>query len=258
MKHIAFLLVTALLLAGCAQRSDGPGPNPTTPAPTLPEPLQQVEWTGTGCAELALSVPSDISNVRPFVPAQYTLLEVGGRALVMVGTSRCDSASVFGNATNNLVMSDVGVFIESPTGEAGSTFYYLWHASNRDMISSSMARVGQQAYAAPNSNFLTFGLVQTTIIESRIAAESMPYRSQGTAVPAPVATNLEATWFHTRENVTVRTDFTLALRTEGPASGNISATPGSDLSKLLGGAEARGDGVYWTFDLEVHSRRTTD
>lgn len=254
----AVLVVAIVAIAGCTGK-DGQEPNPTTsPAWPVLEPLDTLSWSGTECAELGLFVEVPASNVRPFVPRQFTITEAQGRATVAVGFARCTSATVLDNKTNNLVMSDVAVYIDDPDGGPAPAFYQFWHASNRAATFENMSRVGLRTQQGPNSNFLTFGLVQATLVESRIASTEGEYHGQGTSVPGSAAIPARAfRWWHSSENGTMYTDFTLAFKSAGPARGNVTADAGSDLAKIFGGTNAEGTGVYWTFDLNVASRRTT-
>lgn len=252
------ILIALLALAGCAGQNDG-GPAPTS-TPEVPPlaPLDTLTWTGTDCAELGLFVQVPVANVRPFVPSDFTITQAQGQATVAVGFARCTSATVFENKTNNVVMSDVAVYIEDPDGGAAPAFYQIWHASNRAATYENMSRVGLRTQSAPHSNFLTFGLVQATLVESRIASTEGEYYGQATSVPGSASVPARSfRWWHASENSTMYTDFTLTFKSAGPARGNVSAEEGSDLAKIFGGTNIEGTGVYWTFDLGVTSRRTT-
>ena len=256
----AILVILILAIAGCSgQRDEDATPTDGNDALRTLEPLDSLTWTGTGCGELALFVEVPVANVRPFVPTQFTITEAQGQATVGVGFARCAMATVLDNDTNNIVMSDVGVYIEDPDGGAAPALYQVWHASNRGATYENMSRVGLRTQAAPNSNFLTFGLVQATLVESRIAAEEGEYYGEATSVPgsASVPPRSFRWWHASEENGTMYTDFTLAIQNLGAARGNITAEAGSDLAKIFGGTNIDGAGVYWTFDLTADSRRTT-
>ena len=136
-------------------------------------------------------------------------------------------------------------------------FYQFWHASNRKATTENMSRVGLRTQEAPNSNFLTFGLVQATLVESRISSTEGPYYGAATSVPGSAQVPARSfRWWHSGENGTMYTDFTLAFKSAGPARGNVTAEAGSDLAKILGGTNVEGEGVYWTFDLTTSARRT--
>lgn len=257
MRNVVVLGIALLTFAGCSG-SGGTEPSPTTfPDVAVLEPLDELTWRGVDCAELALLVRAPVAGVRPFVHPNFTIVEAQGQATVAVGMARCTSATVFDNVTNNLVMSDVGAYIEDPDGGPAPVFYQFWHASNRVGTTENMSRVGLPTQEAPNSNFLTFGLVQAVLVESRIASTEGPYYGTATSVPGsgPVPAR-SFRWWHAGENGTMYTDFTLAFKSAGPARGNVTATAGSDLAKILGGTNVEGEGLYWTFDLTTHARRT--
>lgn len=255
----AFLVVIILAIAGCMGKGDeAPAPTDPSDAKQLLAPLDQLTWTGTSCGEVGLFIQVPTSNVRPFVPTQFTITEAQGQATVVVAFARCASAKVLENETNNLVMSDVAVYIEDPDGGPAPAFYQFWHASNRAATYENMSRVGLRTQAAPASNFLTFGLVQATLVESRIGAQDGEYYGEATSVPGSAQVPARSfRWWHASENGTMYTDFTPAFRSAGPATGNVTAEAGSDLAKIFGGTTIEGTGVYWTFELTVDSRRTT-
>ena len=255
MRNVVVLGIALLTLAGCSGKG-GPNPSPTTFPETVLEPLDELTWHGVDCAELGLFIRAPAAGVRPFVHPDYTVVEAQGLATVAVGLARCLSATVLENVTNNLVMSDVGVFVEDPEGGSAPVFYQFWHASNRIATTENMSRVGLPTQEAPNSNFLTFGLVQATLIESRISSTEGPYSGAATGVPGSAAIPARSfRWWHTSENGTMYTDFTLTFKSAGPARGNVTAEAGSDLAKILGGTKVEGEGVYWTFDLGTNARR---
>lgn len=254
----AVVVIVILALAGCAGNEDQ-DPNITTlPADAALEPLDSLTWSGTDCAEIGLFVRVPATNVRPFVHKDFTVTEAQGQATLAVGFARCAMATVLENKTNNLVISDVAVFIEDPEGGPAPAFYQFWHASNRAATFENMSRVGLRTLEAPNSNFLTFGLVQATLAESRIASTEGEYSAQATSVPgsAPVPARSFRWWHASDENGTLYTDFTLAYKSAGPARGNVTAESGSDLAKMFGETTVEGEGVFWTFDLTTASRRT--
>ncbi|HEX9815679.1 MAG TPA: hypothetical protein VGB18_01750 [Candidatus Thermoplasmatota archaeon] len=255
----AVLVVGILLLAGCTGRGDeDPAPTTTPGRPAL-EPLESLTWSGTDCAEIGLFIRVPAANVRPFVHKNFTITEAQGQATLAVGFARCVMATVLENQTNNLVISDVAVFIEDPEGGPAPAFYQFWHASNRAATFENMSRVGLRTQEAPNSNFLTFGLVQATLAESRIASNEGEYSAQATSVPGSAAIPARSfRWWHASDaNGTLYTDFTLGYKSAGPARGNVTAESGSDLARMFGETTVEGEGVFWTFDLTTTSRRTT-
>jgi hypothetical protein len=256
MKHHVVALTVLLLFAGC---SGGDGTDPgATDAPTVPvpAPLDALSWTGQDCAELALFVSAPASRVRPFVDPAFTVIEAQDTVQLAVGLARCASATVLGNTTNNLVMSDVGVYVENPAGGPDPVLYQFWQASNRKMTIENMSRVGLPTQFAPSSNFLTFGLVQATLIESRLASVEGEYRAQATSVPASgQAPPQNFRWYHASENGTMYTDFGLTFHSAGPANGNITIDPESDLAKMTGETTVEGTGAFWTFEMVVNARR---
>lgn len=250
--------VAAVLLApGClAGGDDGPLPSPSPSLALPPLPLDVYRYSGTTCTEVGIFVDTRASNVRPYVPPQYQLVEANGRVTMVVAASKCASMDLGDNETGSALESDVGVFIEDPEGDPGPVFYQFWQIANRPTLSDQMARVGLKTGFAPESSLLTFSLTQTQIAQAHVPWNESEYRIEANAVPGPVpSVSQPFVWWHTSNDTTVRIEYTLSLRTEGAAYGTVYAETGTTLALLMGAAQVSGPGALQTFDLTAEARR---
>ncbi len=253
----ASILIVVVVLAGCfGSRGDAPsGPPASSDVPTL-EPLSELDWSGTGCGEFALFVNRPVSAVRPYVDPRFEIFEAQGQAVVALAVARCADAVIGGEPTNNLVFSDIGVSIQDPEGGREPAYYYFWQATNRELHRENMTRLGLNAVDAPGSNYLTFGLLQATLVQSRIGWPNEAYHASGTGTPQAIASPPPPlVWWHGSENGTMKTDYTVTIQTIGPANGNFSLTPGSLFATIMGTTEVQGDGIMTTFTFAARSER---
>ncbi|HEX9815680.1 MAG TPA: hypothetical protein VGB18_01755, partial [Candidatus Thermoplasmatota archaeon] len=214
----AVLLVGAILFTGCAGPRSDPEASPTGLPDVKMMPLDRLDWSGKGCGEYALFVPTSEANVRPYVDSRFTIVAPQGRATMALAFARCTEAQIGNDPTNNLIFSDIGVSIEDPDGGPAPVNYHLWQATNRQGHHDNMTRVGLRTEFAPASNYLTFSLTQATLVESRIAWSESPYYAAGTGGPQSIPTSPEPAliWWHGSENGTMRTDYDATFQSIGP------------------------------------------
>jgi hypothetical protein len=253
------LVIAALLLSGCAGSSARP---PSThgsdgPAAAKLAPLDTFNYSGTGCTEISIEVDVPAVNVQPFVPAKFKPIVNNGKAHLLVAGAKCTKMTIGAAELNNVLESDVGVFIDDPEGGRAPVVYQFWLATNRQPLRENMSRVGMTTGWAATGTLYTFALFQSQNAEVYVPWQGNLYRIEGVGAMAPMPpATVPFVWWHSSDNSTVKVTYELALHTEGPLEGKVHTEPGTMMSKLLGANDATGAGLMHAFDLRTTTKRT--
>lgn len=193
---------------------------------------------GGPCFQGALALDAPVANVREFVPADFPLIQAGGRAALFAYTVECERVSVTGGPESTARLTGVAAFVRPPDGSPGVQAYdILMTADRRDYV------------RAHNALGLLQGLVRVGFERTTVAGPVLditaetpwrysPYRWNLTAIAPPPA-GLPLTTVHwqdgRRGRVLIEYDHTGLIVT--PGFGSLTAAAGSPLARLLGTEE---------------------
>lgn len=222
---------------GCTNEPD-PGADP-----------RSVDYRFGGLAEAVLRVSVPVEQVRSLVPARYRLLdEQTGTASLVAAFGSVDELTVECSHARPAVVSEYGVFIDSPDGSAGRHAYYLWQLSDDQMLVNRLRALGLPAYFAASGFGAATAADGTVSVAAQTLWSESPNRLSATAtepgtVPGPSLPGVRF-WYDGRHG-TVRVAYECpACLPRTPATGTVSATPGTRLDEVLGGGERSGAGFF--------------
>lgn len=140
-----------------------------------------------GCVEYATGVLVDAALAQAQVPDGFTVLDLGGKALVAMFAETCET-SVDGGAPTRSILSGVFVFTDSERSRAGCGSYdFFWGDSRRSDWHRAMIDLGWREEFIPRSVFTRSTAQFAMAVPSRIAswsAEAMAVSAGvGQAVP---------------------------------------------------------------------------
>ena len=215
------------------------------------------------CNEIAGVTTGPTAEIRPLVPAQFTVVEASpGEALLVFRVAQCQAVSVDGSRPRPGIVAQVGPSIVPPTGTGDINNYAIQYATNDRRLAAALRRNGFSAQLIPR---LEYQLVPTGPGTFDLSIVQ-PRRKNGYVIAGPVidpaasdpGAPFVANWWTGRpggRRAVTHTPFpNIAF---GDASGaQVSAAPGSQVARLLG-ATSKGfsvlalRGVFSTAPMEI-------
>jgi hypothetical protein len=143
---LAFCLVPVLSL-GCAAPISSPEGVAEASQADHSDPLTV---DSSGCREVANVGLAPTANLRPLVPAQFSL--AGGTSETtpfVVRTVRCDSVSVDGDKGRPTLLVQIGAVILPPDGDGDINNYTLYYDTDNAHLAEGLAHRGVPARLVP-------------------------------------------------------------------------------------------------------------
>lgn len=202
--------------------------------------LAQDAWAGckdfdvtfSGCAEFAGIGFVPAANARALMPAGYTLAGDTIDAIVVARVSRCDAISVDGHAPTAGTVSQIGITIVGPDGDADIDNYTVWYVTDVGLLHGKLRSAG---LPTDNDSGLSFSFSNGALDIEATPPQAPEHEIHGTAVsPTAPAVPFVARWWSDVPHGTV------LMRTEFPAiqfggsTMTLTTPAGSDLADLIG------------------------
>ena len=156
-------------------------------SPVAAEAKTSFRTSGT-CHEYATGIPVDTARAQAMVPVGFSVLEVGGRALVAVFAQRC-ATSVDGGPVQRSIVSGVFVFLNPAVSPGGCQAYdWAWQDSIRSDWLRAFKDLGWRmelvrSRFSPGSDAYSMG------VRSKLAPWSATHTATSAdAVPIPLTT----------------------------------------------------------------------
>jgi hypothetical protein len=186
------------------------------------------------CAEFVGIGLVPTENAQPFVPAGYTLANVGTQAMVVVRVSKCASALIDGKAVAETVTSQIGITLQGPDTTADLNNYTIAYATNQPRLHARLQAAG---LTASNTKGLSLSLANGALLAAATSPRSSSFEVTGSAaVPPGPPSPFVASWWATGVHgaVRARTVFS-AINFNFGASTSLTTAPGTILASLIGG-----------------------
>lgn len=237
-RMMAFGFVAALVLSA--------------PAPALAEPLAAFTYSGR-CEQVGAFVPADAGAVREYVPADWPLYEVAGKAILLVTAGSCRDSIAGGpeGIENRFGLVAAASGPPDPRLGAGEGYDIWWTHSDR-AHHRMFRRAGFFSRRVRETRVeVSEGLVTVTG-EAQVPWRRSPFNVRVTGAPVwTPPTDLTSYHWHARRTglsllKSAHSDFTVA-----GGSGEVTAAPGTPLARLLGGTRAAGAGAIFRFDFSA-------
>jgi hypothetical protein len=143
---LAFCLVPVLSL-GCAAPIASPEEIAEASQADQSGPLTV---DSSGCREVANVGLAPTANLRPRVPAQFSLVgDASETTGFVVRTVRCDSVSVNGDKGRPTLLVQIGAVIVAPDGDGDINNYTLYYDTDNAHLATALAHRGVPARVVP-------------------------------------------------------------------------------------------------------------
>jgi hypothetical protein len=231
MKHSVGLLV--LMVAGCGDVGAG-----VEPAGDLGEEAQAVsnhdfDVEFDGCTVFAGLARVDMARARALVPAEYTLLDDGGNARMVVRVASCSDVTVDGKHGGETIVSHIGIGLVGPDATVNLNNYTLWYATDNARLHARLTAAGVNA---DKSNQLGLTFSAGTLSVSSSSSHTPSFTVQGSAIlPVNPAVPTSASWWDNGSRGAIRSRTVLPAIQFGTASTVLTTPAGSALANLIGG-----------------------
>jgi hypothetical protein len=231
MKHwFGFVVLAAV---GCGDAGQGPEQVSDVAEETHALSNKDFEVTFDDCTVFAGLARVDMARARALVPAQYTLLDDGGMARMVVRVASCADVVVDGDAGSETIVSHIGIGLVGPDATVNLNNYTLWYATNNARLHARLTAAGVNA---DNSNQLSIALAGGTLSVSSASSHTPSFTVQGSAtLPVNPAVPTSASWWDDGSRGSVRSRTVLPAIQFGTASTVLTTPAGSELSDLIGG-----------------------
>jgi hypothetical protein len=186
-----------------------------------------------GCTVFAGLTRVDMARARALVPAEYTLLDDGGSARMVVRVASCAEVIVDGKSRGQTIISHIGIGLVGPDATVNLNNYTLWYATDNAVLHARLTAAGVNA---DNSNNLALSFANGTLSVSSASSHTPSFTVQGSATlpvnpPAPTS----ASWWDNGSRGAIRSRTVLPEIQFGTAATVLTTPAGSALADLIGG-----------------------
>jgi hypothetical protein len=161
-----------------------------------------------GCREVANVAYAPTANIRPLVPAQFTLLgDTSPTTPFVVRAVHCDSTSVDGGPGKAGDLIQIGALIVAPDGDGDINNYTLYYDTTDGQLASHLAQRGVPARVVPQlEESLQVNADGSGQYHFAVPAPFEPQLTFDGPVGPPSATSIPftANWWATSEAGTVK------------------------------------------------------
>jgi hypothetical protein len=137
--------MVSMLSLGCA--SPVGAPDPSAEAAQADHVGSSVDFAG--CREVANVGNAPTANIRPLVPAEFTLAGDATTTPFVVRTVHCDSVSVDGKQAKESNVVQIGAVILPPDGDGDINNYTLFYDASDSQLAVALAHLGVPAKVVP-------------------------------------------------------------------------------------------------------------
>jgi hypothetical protein len=138
--------MVSMLSLGCAAPIDAPEP---LAVGTQADHAGPVAVDFAGCREVANVGLAPAANIRPLVPAEFTLAGDANTTPFVVRTVHCDSVSVDGKNPKAGDLVQIGAVIVPPDGDGDINNYTLYYDATDSQLAEALAHLGVPAKVVP-------------------------------------------------------------------------------------------------------------
>jgi hypothetical protein len=185
------------------------------------------------CTVFAGLARVDMARARALVPAEYTLLDDGGSARMVVRVASCAEVTVDGKSGGETIVSHIGIGLVGPDATVNLNNYTLWYATDNSRLHARLTAAGVNA---DNSNQLAIAFADGTLSVSSSSSHTPSFTVEGSAtlpVNPPVPTS--ASWWDNGSRGAIRSRTVLPEIQFGTASTVLTTPADSALADLIGG-----------------------
>lgn len=168
-------------------------------------------------------------------------IDADGGADLLAAASGHDGGGEDAGVVYGVLLSDVGIAIESPDGASGSHFYQLWQPTTNETLHGRMRSLGMRAALVRHSTFDHERTAATMEATADVPWAHSPYTVQATtprAAPLPPGGN---TWWRRGPRGIIRISYEFHEREIAFGTASVTADEGSPLPELLGARERTAD-----------------
>lgn len=230
----ASLLLALGLCAACGGAPDATGDG--TVAGSTQQALSNKDFDVdfANCAEFVGIGLVPAQNAQPFVPAGYTLVNVGTQAMVVVRVTKCASAVIDGKSVQETLTSQIGITLQGPDGTADLNNYTVAYGTNQALLHARLRAAGLNA---DNTNDLSLSLAGGALSAIAGSPHSSSFAVSGSAAPPPgPPTTFIASWWANGVHGAVRSRTVFpAINFNFGASTTLTTAPDTTLAALIGG-----------------------
>lgn len=198
-------------------------------------------FDGRSCDYHVAPVAGNAAAARRHVPAGFRILgEEAGVALVVVVLARCEF-TVRGGGPDGGFVSDVGVAVAPPAGEAGLHLYLLWSLTDLPDLHAFLRGQGIAPSDLVDIELQRFGGWPFSTLLARVHWEPGGYGfTAGNLATRDRASGFAAVWWHEGAEGLVRIDQAFCVDEAARSTTAVATLRGSGpLGAILGGGEAR-------------------
>ena len=191
------------------------------------------------CTEFVGLEPVSLVDAQAAVPSEFSVVNAGGFALLVVRISGCQAISVDGSAPTPGTVAQIGINIDPPDNQGDINNYTLTYASNINALVNGLRANGLPAqhdadllyaftrYSSTTSNLL--GLVTPNPGPRWYVYGQASDPASNSAFP------FRAIWWYAKSNKRVRMDTWLPAIAFGDAEVSFQTPDTSILTQLIGG-----------------------
>jgi hypothetical protein len=230
MKHSFGLLV--LMAVGCGDAGRGAEQVGDVAEETQAASSKDFDVDFDDCTVFAGLARVDKARARALVPVQYTLLDDGGMARMVVRVARCADVVVDGKSGGETIVSHIGIGLVGPDATVNLNNYTLWYATDNARLHARLTAAGVNA---DNSNQLSLVFADGVLTVSSSSSGTPSFTVQGSAtLPVNPAVPTSASWWDNGSRGAVRSRTVLPAIQFGTASTVLTTPAGSELADLIG------------------------
>jgi hypothetical protein len=231
MKRLVGLL--GLLAVGCGDSGVGVEPVGDVTEETQAASSKDFDVQFDDCTAFAGLARVDMARARALVPAEYTLLDDGGSARMVVRIASCAEAIVDGKSRGETIVSHIGIGLVGPDATVNLNNYTLWYATDNPLLHARLRAAGVNS---DKSNQLAMVFAGGTLSVSSSSSHTPSFTVQGSAVlPVSPAVPTSASWWDNGSRGAIRSRTVLPVIQFGTASTVLTTPAGSALADLIGG-----------------------
>jgi hypothetical protein len=185
------------------------------------------------CTVFAGLARVDMARARALVPAEYTLLDDGGSARIVVRVASCGDVVVDGHDQGATIISHIGIGLVGPDTTVNLNNYTLWYATDSALLHARLTAAGVNA---DKSNALGLSFANGSLTVTSSSSHTPSFTVQGSAIlPTNPAVPTSASWWDNGSKGAIRSRTVLPSIQFGTASTVLTTPAGSALANLIGG-----------------------
>ncbi|MBS2013401.1 MAG: hypothetical protein JST00_10965 [Deltaproteobacteria bacterium] len=190
-----------------------------------------------GCTEIASLAPAPVANVRPLVPARFTLTSGGpGLAILVVRIANCASVTVDGKSVGGGTVAQIGANLVSPDGTGDIDNYTLYYSTTSGLLANRLRSFGVPAQHVQNIDYVTALANGSGSIAIGVPRPmDAPYTVSGFIVaPAPQLVPFTANWWADDNGKSTRMQTPIAQIAFGAGNLTLTTSAQGNLGTIFG------------------------